>query len=39
MLREKKHDLVIGDERVAERYRELMSQLNVNLSLEKSLVS
>lgn len=32
-------DIVIGDERVAERYRELMSQLNVKISLEKSLVS
>lgn len=32
-------DIVIGDERVDERYRELMLQLNVNLSLEKSLVS
>lgn len=32
-------DIVIGDERVAERYRELMSQLNVPFSLEKSLVS
>ncbi|XP_028105212.1 uncharacterized protein LOC114304225 [Camellia sinensis] len=32
-------DIVIGDERVAERYHELMSQLNVPFSLEKSLVS
>lgn len=32
-------DIVIGDERVAERYRELMSQLNLPFSLEKSLVS
>ena len=27
-------DIVIGDERVAERYHELMSQLNVPFSLE-----
>jgi len=32
-------DIVIGDERVAERYRELISPLNVPFSLEKSLVS
>jgi len=32
-------DIVIGDERVAERYHELMSPLNVPFSLEKSLVS
>ncbi|PHT98229.1 hypothetical protein BC332_32821 [Capsicum chinense] len=32
-------DIVIGDERVAERYRELIPPLNVPFSLEKSLVS
>ncbi|KAK4343830.1 hypothetical protein RND71_036924 [Anisodus tanguticus] len=32
-------DIVIGDERVVERYRELISPLNVPFSLEKSLVS